>query len=191
MTPGEAVTAAISTYAELVPRPLNIVETGSIRGEGKNYERNDGWSTLYIARWVKDHGGKFFSIGLDTKTADKVLTAKGARDEVQLLEGDSVEQLIALPSALMIDFAYLDSSNDPIRNLAEFELCVLRGCDCFMLDDCDNTGANKGELTVPVMNRLGFFTQFVGGRMMFAVKNRETANYVMPVLAGIKIEAMI
>lgn len=206
MTPGEAVTAAISTYAELVPRPLNIVETGSIRGEGKNYERNDGWSTLYIARWVQDHGGKFYSIDLDIATAGKVLSkafgfekvpVPGAKEVifdlkphgcVMLRQGDSVEQLITLR---MIDFAYLDSSNDPLRNLAEFELCMLRGCECFMLDDCEGTGANKGEFTLPVMMKLGYYIHFVGGRMAFAARSRDVANYVIPVLDGVKIEPMI
>ena len=61
--------------ARIILRELNkynnpvILETGCIRHTSIEMAQLDGGSTYYIANWVKQHGGRFYSI--DNKNTDK------------------------------------------------------------------------------------------------------------------------
>src|SRR5712664_2840307 len=53
-------------------KPLLIVETGTMRDDNMLAEFTDGWSTLYIARWVAEHStegptdSEFHSVDLNS-----------------------------------------------------------------------------------------------------------------------------
>lgn len=141
---------------------IDIVETGSIRGEGDNYRSNDGWSTLTFAEYVKKHGGTLTSIDLDTETADKVLRAHKMRSTVTLLQGHSVDVLSSLVSSVyssddpdkkMIDVAFLDSDNCGALIFHEYLVVnkIMRSPGLIIVDDVDitSTGAVKGHEILP------------------------------------------
>jgi predicted O-methyltransferase YrrM len=134
---------------------LDIVETGSIRGEGENYQLNDGWSTVTFAEQVKAHGGSLTSIDLDTATADKVLRSKRMRSQVDLVEGHSIEALsrIAAEGSARFDVAFLDSDNDGALIFHEYLVVqhLMRSPGLVVVDDVDinSTGVVKGHQILP------------------------------------------
>lgn len=144
---------------------LDIVETGTIRGDGDNYAQNDGWSTVTFAEWVKKNGGSFTSIDLDVSTAEKVLKRKKLRDHVQLVQGHSLEALAAIVQDNAIadpddaeqvgalDVAFLDSDNDASLIFHEYLIVkkVMRSPGLIIVDDVDivSTEVVKGHEILP------------------------------------------
>lgn len=146
---------------------LHILETGTIRGETKNYAADDGWSTLCFADWTQHHGGQVTSIDLDVQVALRVLAhrqewvAGKIRDHgpdappleplrVNLLEDHSVHALGVLllhqngldrASSGPVHVAYLDSDNDPTLILCEYLLVtqMMPQGGIVMVDDADFT----------------------------------------------------
>jgi hypothetical protein len=140
---------------------LVILETGSIRADRDTYRSNDGWSTLTFAENVRDHGGELYSIDLDTRAADKVLTRYGVRDHVELIEGYSIEVLAGMLRAgkPLLDVAYLDSDNDDVLILHEFLLVeqLLDSPGLVLIDDVDPESDEvvKGRAVVPWLTDRG------------------------------------
>lgn len=132
---------------------LAILETGSIRGTEEQYHQNDGWSTLTFAQYVLATGGSLTSIDLDTAAAHEVLTRHGVRDIVDLIEGDSVETINALPDSTVLDVVLLDSDNDADLIMREFlEVKRLTNTPALILvDDVEpgSTGVVKGHRILP------------------------------------------
>jgi cephalosporin hydroxylase len=138
---------------------LNIVETGSIRGEGDNYRQNDGWSTVTFAEHIKEHGGSLTSIDLDIETADKVLRSKKLRSQVTLIEGHSIDVLSALlveaasKDKTPFDVAFLDSDNDGALIFHEYLIArkLTRSPGLILVDDVDllSTEVVKGHEILP------------------------------------------
>jgi hypothetical protein len=161
VTPGEAVVKAVEILYQADQRPLTIVETGCIRGETENYRVNDGYSTLRLAEWVKEHeGSALHSVDFVIDVAEKVCAGL----PVQLHRARGADWLRQHDGK--IDFAYLDSSNDPVNNLEEFIEVHKRDARMVMIDDvyCWES-VNKGALTVPVAQLLGYKLKAVGGRL--------------------------
>src|SRR5687768_7990469 len=103
-------------------RPLFIIETGSIRNPSVEYEVGDGHSTKYIAEFIKNsqYKHKFVSVDLDTSVADQYLRELKLKSKVELVREDSLEYLEDLERT--VDFAYLDSGDDPDLTWQEFIL---------------------------------------------------------------------
>lgn len=140
---------------------LSILETGSIRATGVEYETNDGWSTLAFARQAAEHGGRLMSIDLDVSAARTVLDRHGLLDAVELVQGYSINVLAGLLVAgtETFDVAYLDSDNDPGLILHEYMLAcrLVRTPGIIMVDDVDmeSTGVVKGHALVPWLDQHG------------------------------------
>lgn len=132
---------------------LSILETGSIRGTEEQYHQNDGWSTLTLAEYVRDHGGSLTSIDLDTAAAHEVLTRHELRDVVDLIEGDSVETIDALPRSTALDVVLLDSDNDAELIMREFVAVrdLTASPALYLVDDVEpgSTGVVKGHKILP------------------------------------------
>lgn len=138
---------------------LDIVETGTIRGEGANYQANDGWSTVTFAEQVKEHGGSLTSIDLDVATADKVLRAHRMRSQVKLVQGHSLDVLAVLladaqaKDKLLFDVAFLDSDNnsDLIFNEYMQVTQLMRSPGLIIVDDVDIASSEvvKGHQLLP------------------------------------------
>ena len=147
----------LDAFRDRTGRPsLTILETGSIRGTEEQYHQNDGWSTLTIAEYVRDHGGSLTSIDLDIDAANTVLTRHGLREHVNLVQGHSIEVLsryIADPEQEQLDVVFLDSDNDASLIMNEFFLAKLltRSPALFLVDDVEpgSSGVVKGHQILP------------------------------------------
>lgn len=151
-------------------RAINIIETGTIRGRGVASEIGDGYSTLFFAKHVQEHGGRLVAIDLNTKTAQLVLEDHKALDAVTLHEGHSISwmahELLSLIEEPDFDVAFLDSDNDPQLVFHEFliaEKLVRRG-GLIIVDDVrmdhhtegEPTLAKKGDIVWPYVKRHGY-----------------------------------
>lgn len=159
----------ITELAELRKRAgkekVDIVETGSIRGDSDNYRENDGWSTVTFATEIKEHGGSMTSIDLNTAVADKVLRSKKLRSQVTLIEGHSIDVLSrmdadsAAKAKTRFDVAFLDSDNDGELIFREFMLVtqMMRSPGLIVIDDVDtkSEGVVKGHLVMPWVEQQG------------------------------------
>lgn len=138
---------------------LDIIETGSIRGDSDTYRVNDGWSTVTFAEYTKTYGGGVVSIDLDTSTADKVLRAKKLRSQVTLVEGHSIDQLAgmlatsAAKGKTLFDVALLDSDNCGALIFHEYLIVrqMMREPGLIIVDDVDITSSEvvKGHEILP------------------------------------------
>src|SRR5258708_1099622 len=108
ITPGTHFT----TFLESIPRNkgLKIVETGCMRDLALRAEYGDGWSTLYIARWVSEHPEcEFHSVDLDINAielAHDALEAEGLAKFCTFHRQDSIK---FLGNLTWVDFTFLDS----------------------------------------------------------------------------------
>lgn len=188
MTPGEAVVKAIDILDGQSSGALTIVETGSIRGESDNYRINDGHSTLRIAEWVKKHeGAAFHSVDFVVDVAVKMLLKAGLLAEFHRAKGvDWLRQYDG-----QIDFAYLDSSNDPLNNLEEFIEAHKHGARVVMIDDvyCWES-VNKGALTIPVAQQLGYKLKAVGGRLALLARP-EVDDRALAAMDYVEMDALV
>lgn len=141
---------------------LDILETGTIRNAGENYHVNDGWSTLTFAGYVRDHGGSFRAIDLDTSAAHEVLQRNSVRQYATLIEGHSIDILAGVThragvmsdlGSVYVDVAFLDSDNNADLILHEYLIVrqIMRSPGLIMVDDVDiaSTGVVKGHALIP------------------------------------------
>lgn len=140
-------------------RKLSILETGTIRGDGEEYQSNDGWSTVTFAQHVRDHGGSLVSIDLDTTTAATVLQSAGLLEHVTLIQGHSIDVLAGMLDAgtPQLDLALLDSDNDRQLILHEYMLArrLVRPGGLILVDDVDPESVHvvKGHRLLPWLDR--------------------------------------
>ena len=152
-------------------KELDIVETGTIRGDGENYRINDGWSTLTFAEWAKENGGQVTSIDLDVSTAKRVLEDRELLAQVTLMQGHSVDVLSTIvaqawghvkknnkgvPVSLdegFFDVAFLDSDNNGALIFHEYLVVkkIVRSPGLIIVDDVDITSTEvvKGHEILP------------------------------------------
>jgi hypothetical protein len=119
-----------------VGQPLKIIETGCMRNLATISEMSDGWSTLYISRWVKKHPTcKFESVDLDINAielAHMALEAEGLAKFCTFLRKDSI---LYLSKLTWVDFAFLDSCDGLQHGLDEFRLAASAGAKMIVGDD--------------------------------------------------------
>ena len=138
MKPGEQLSGyAVEIYHKL-SRPIVIVETGCLRRSEPENEALDGWSTLYFARWVKEHpGSKFFSVDNDMehiRVAMVKLNEEGVLGDFPLFTlGESVGFLTGFGGD--IDFAYLDSCDGWDHGADEFRAAESHNAKLIVMDD--------------------------------------------------------
>lgn len=144
----------------LYRKNLEILETGTIRGTGEEYESNDGWSTSTFAEYVKEYGGSVHSVDLDISVATRVLGERNLPSYVNLVKGYSVDVLARMLSGgeSSFDLILLDSDNDAELVLHEYLIAWhLLGPDggTILVDDVDteSTGVVKGHKLVPWLDR--------------------------------------
>lgn len=156
-----AAVRELQRLALFLNRPLNIIETGTLRSEKESFRIGDGYSTLHIAEWIRTSriAHMFYSIDIDPDNLTccyRVLYARGLTPYVNLCKGDSAEVLSGFQFA--IDFAYLDSCKEPEQNLKEFRAVDASGALVVVIDDVYNCedNVNKGRLTIPVALQMGY-----------------------------------
>lgn len=154
---GHVVVDWLTRLSRITPGPLCYVETGTIRDrEPFPGDPVDARSTLAVARWLRRHGGKGFSIDLSSKhvaISRAVLLQERLQDTFEILCGDGADILRDLEARP--DFVLLDSDSDPEVTFREF-IAVrekLRQPAFVMIDDIGRNGVNKGQKVLELMTR--------------------------------------
>lgn len=141
---------------------LNILETGTIRNEGQQYQQNDGWSTVTLAEDVRDNGGSLTSVDLSVAASNNVLSSLHLREFVTLVEGYSVDVLAGMLDyekqfRLVFDVILLDSDNDSNLILHEFMIAkhLLSPGGIIFVDDVNLSSPHvfKGDKIVPWLDQ--------------------------------------
>ena len=154
----EILRAELDAFRERTGKEaLDIIETGTIRGETNNYYWGDGHSTITFAEYTKEHGGTVISIDDDISTAQKVLKSKRLASRVKLMRRHSAEALEDLAADAepggIADVVFLDSDNDAALTLREYLAArvLLRTPGLVIVDDVDMDSHEvvKGHEIVP------------------------------------------
>lgn len=128
-------------------QPLLLVETGTMRDPNMIAETSDGWSTLWIARWVAEHSTEtpsdcvFHSVDLN---ANAIEVAHQMLEEEHLARfcifhvQDSQKFLSRLTWA---DFVLLDSCDGLQHGVDEFRLAASAGASVIVMDDYQTKAA--------------------------------------------------
>lgn len=123
-------------------KSLKIIETGCMRDLTYRSEFDDGWSTLYIARWVAKHPEcEFHSVDLNINSVDighAALEAEGLAKYCNFHVQDSIRYLGQLT---WVDFAFLDSCDGLQHGLDEFRLALSAGAKLIVMDDYQTKAA--------------------------------------------------
>jgi hypothetical protein len=141
-------------------RPLNILETGCIRDIRPEFVMGDGYSTQFIAEWVKNskYNHWFTSVDLDISVCAEYLKRIGMLEGVNLVQADSVQHIQSLyrkEDVEPIDFLYLDTADSAEHILAE----LMNALDLLLSDTSivvvDDFSAHKCDLVLPFAQDAG------------------------------------
>jgi hypothetical protein len=118
-------------------QPLRIVEMGCLRNADPSAIIQDGWSTFYFAKWVKDHPGSTFNtVELDPVSVDtcgKFIKQQNLDKFVTFWNFDSVSFLETWDQP--VDVFFLDSCDGLDHGLEEFKAAIeFRPCTIIMDD---------------------------------------------------------
>ncbi|MGH9351743.1 MAG: class I SAM-dependent methyltransferase [Terriglobia bacterium] len=147
---------------------LGIVETGTLRSVAMPSLIGDGWSTFYVAEWIRRSCPSAFFMSVDAseqavKTCRELLAREGLDQYVQHWCMHSKE---LARMTMPVDLAFLDSSDDPQNQLEEFlalERNFRKPAIC-VLDDIYETqdGGNKGAKLIPHLQKQGLRVERLG-----------------------------
>lgn len=133
-----------STFLDSIykSKPLKIIETGCMRDLAVRAEYGDGWSTLYIARWVKEHPEcEFHSVDLDINAIELAHDALEAERLAQYCTFHRQDSLKFLSRLTWVDFAFLDSCDGLEHGLDEYRLADSAGARLIVMDDYQTKAA--------------------------------------------------
>lgn len=140
-------------------KPIRIVETGCMRDLGVTAEYSDGWSTIWISRWVRVHSDCVFcSVDLSANAIELAHTALEAEGLAKYCEFHCQDSLLYLSKQTWIDMAFLDSSDGLEHGLQEFRLAASAGARLIVMDDFQT----KGAAAVKEAKSLGWETSHAG-----------------------------
>lgn len=139
---------------------LRILEIGTIRATGDEYQDGDGWSTLTFANDVKKNGGEVIGVDLEIDAARTILDREGVGSHVHLVKGYSVDEMGRfISSGEKFDVIFLDSDNEPTLVMDEYFLArhLLAVPGLIMADDMDQGVRDvlKGAKLIPHLKDQG------------------------------------
>ncbi len=142
-----------------IGRPIKIVETGCMRDLALSAEWGDGWSTLYIARWVAKHPEcSFHTVDLSPNSIELAHSALEAEGLAKYCTFHLQDSLKFLGQETWIDFAFLDSCDGLQHGLDEFRLAASAGASLIVMDDLQT----KAAWAVKEARELGWNVSFEG-----------------------------
>lgn len=149
--PGVVLYQIVETISQGLP--LKIIETGCLRDTQIKSWFDDGWSTYYFARWVKDHpGSDLTTIELNPdniKTCKNFLAEKNLSEYVSFHVADSLDAL--LQDWGRVDIFFLDSCDGLEHGLKEFKAALTHKPQLIIMDDL----LTKGQLAVEYAEEIG------------------------------------
>lgn len=117
-------------------RPIRIVETGCMRDLSTLSEHSDGWSTLWISRWVRDHEDSVFdSVDISINAIELAHSALEVEGLAKYCAFHLQDSLRYLAAQSWIDVAVLDSCDGLEHGLQEFRLAMSAGASLAIGDD--------------------------------------------------------
>ena len=138
-------------------KPLKIIETGCMRDLALSAEWGDGWSTVYIARWVKQHPeSDFHTVDLSANSIELAHAALEAEGLARFCTFHLQDSLKFLSGVSFADFCFLDSCDGLQHGLDEFRLAVSTGARLIVMDDF----STKAAWAVKSAKELGWGVQF-------------------------------
>lgn len=138
-------------------RPIRIVETGCMRDLSTISEYGDGWSTLYICRWLAKHSDcTFDSVDLNANAIELAHMALEAENLAKYCTFHLQDSLKYLAAQSWIDFAFLDSCDGLQHGLDEFRLAASAGTKLIIMDDVQT----KAMWAVKEARELGWNVSF-------------------------------
>lgn len=157
----EVLLAAIA----LRPRARIFVEIGCARKAAEI--ANDGFSTVYLAQEAKARHGLLHSVDLNPhniRVARAAVTTRDLSSSVRFHEGRGANWLKEF--AGLIDFLYLDGSDDAETNLDEFGAAEIKlSPDAIVcIDDCHAYSGRrfgKGDKVIPYATERGWTLRLV------------------------------
>ena len=123
-------------------RPIRIIETGCMRDLATIAEYGDGWSTLYIARWVREHpDSEFHTCDLNINSIELGHAALEAEGLAKYCTFHCQDSLKYLAAQSWVTFAFLDSCDGLDHGLQEFRLAASAGASLIVMDDFSTKAA--------------------------------------------------
>lgn len=145
--------------------PLKIVETGCLRDTDPSAIMSDGWSTLYFAKWAKNHpGSRFDTVELDPQAVARCgnfIKEQGLGNFVTFWNMDSLSFLETWDQR--VDVFFLDSCDGLEHGLAEFKAALEFKPRLIIMDDYET----KGQLADEYARSLGIHSQQVDRYTVF------------------------
>jgi hypothetical protein len=138
-------------------KSLKIIETGCMRDLATNAEYGDGWSTLAIARWVREHPDcTFNSVDLSINSIELAHAALEAEGLAKYCTFHCQDSLFFLSRQTWADMCFLDSCDGLAHGVDEFRLAASLGSQLIVMDDM----ATKGLWAVKEAKELGWDVTF-------------------------------
>lgn len=147
---------------------LGVVETGTLRSVAGPSLVGDGWSTFYVAEWIRRNCPSTMFMSVDaSEQAVKICRELLAREGLdQYVQHWCMHSKELARMTMPVDLAFLDSSDDPQNQLDEFmalERNFRQPAVC-VLDDIYDTqdGGNKGAKLIPHLQKQGLRVERLG-----------------------------
>ena len=164
-----------------IENPL-FVEIGTTRGGMGGGPDGDGWATNAWGWYVDKYGGHLHTVDLDPSRIEqcKAVTNK-FKESIGYHVMTGVEFIESLPHGKLIDFLYLDGSDDPQGMVDEFQAAIDGGHlglrSLILLDDIPEEclKAGKGAKVIPMIQDEGY-----------EILYHDTTPKVMQMLFGLK-----
>lgn len=118
-------------------QPINVLEIGCARSIDSQSRYGDGWSSLFWADYILQHGGSLVSCDIDQISINNVKTllqSMPIKFEIIVEDGSQV-----LMRQNKYDLIYLDGSDCPNQMLDQMKLCDLNNSYVFC-DDFNQKG---------------------------------------------------
>lgn len=143
--------------------PAVIFELGTVRNKSEAARESDGWSTLWWARYVAEHGGHVWTWDKQQRPNVLARVLGPLREHVTAIEAD------ASAMSGSCDLLYLDGPNEPAPHLAVFQACPspLVLCD----DVVDDDFGPKASSVVPAALAQGYRIAWHEGRHLLLEKS--------------------
>lgn len=179
---GDSFKNALTEFHRREIKDPVFVEIGTTRGANGGGPMGDGWATNAWAWYVDKYGGHLHTVDLDPSCIEqcKNITIPFVESiDYHIMTG--VEFIESFPQGKLIDFLYLDGSDDPQEMVDEFQAAIDGGHlglrSLILLDDIppEYLKAGKGSQVIPMILDEGY-------EMLY----HDTTPRVMQMLFGLK-----
>ena len=159
-------------------KSLRILEIGTIRATGDEYQDGDGWSTLTFAKDIEKNGGSLLGVDLEIGAATQIIEREGLDKYAKLVQGYSIDVMgRLLAKGEKFDVIFLDSDNEPTLVMDEWFMAkhLLAEPGLIMADDMDQGVRDvlKGARLIPYLR---------GQSIPYRIEQRVSSRFTRDIL---------